>query len=126
MAFKIVISNDNENQFSINGGSLLEKGVYVNSIKDGDKVGLINKLTKKTLIDNTHFSNWETKTGLTFNSLDSLIEYLTTYIEVKGKNNSEEVEETELQKINNKLDMIMDLFGDMLTELEAINSNTTP
>lgn len=80
MAFEIKIINNDETRFSINNEKLLSKSSYIHTL-EGDNVGIINKFTKKILVDATHYSNWGSKQTEKFESVESLVNYLVTYIE---------------------------------------------
>lgn len=80
MAFTVKIYNNDENRFSLNDQKLLSKNSYEHFV-EGELVGLRNKFTKKLLLDLTHYKAWSSRQTDSFETVESLINYLVTYIE---------------------------------------------
>lgn len=119
--YKITIRNLNTNQFNINGGIALNKGVYIVQ-SQGNNVGLINKFTKKPLVELTDFNNWLRYPSIAFNNISELTNYLTTYITEPGIPPSQEENADKLDLIIEKMNITNGLLESILTELQIQNN----
>jgi len=120
MAFNIIIRNVDENTFSINGGKLLNKSLYIPVLEE-DRLGLKNKNTRKILLHPTDFSKWSKHGGEKFTSLKDLVEYVKTYITQVGKTPELQQSGDIMQKVLNNLILLNAKF-DVL--INALNNNT--
>jgi len=104
--YEILVKNLNTNQFNINSGIALNKGVYILKV-EGDNASLINKYNKKPLVELTHYASWKRYPDISFSNITELVNYLNANIVEPGVSPGEEEEANKLDTIIEKMDIII-------------------